>query len=497
MRTVTFLTVGLSLACAGAAAERPQQVFKEASASVVVIHVSDAEGRLVALGSGVVVQPGTVVTSCHVAQAGRQLEVTYLKKTFAGHLRYAGTDQDLCQLDVPNLPGSPVSLADTTDLQLGQRVYAIGAPKGQELTISPGLIAALTYVDGQRLIRTTASISSGSSGGGLFDERGRLVGITTFYVESGQIVTYAFPSDLIAWIPEHARAETEAAISNLRREYDRRDETDASVRVPNGSGTGGQRTAAATALNQFKSFLGTQCGEAIKDAMNIEDRLESTESSRTPATDARTLIDSARGVINDRLNQCLAETAQTGVDASINHFVDAESKNLSFIASVQFMTGGTEGFPVGGAGEFPDDLGSVAPACQPFLESRFPQRLEDFENRYSPKPSGGESRDVSTLTDNQVMPYVDEAEPSVDAGLEVCAGQADNVGYKTVALRLLIDDLRLENLAWLAQMNANSAIIRATESSPSKVITVQAGPEHCTATVRNWGFEKTLDWDCY
>jgi hypothetical protein len=54
-----------------AGAQTPEQVFQQASPSVVVVHVSNASGEPVVLGSGIVSSPGTVITTCHVADAGR------------------------------------------------------------------------------------------------------------------------------------------------------------------------------------------------------------------------------------------------------------------------------------------------------------------------------------------------------------------------------------------------------------------------------------------
>src|SRR5262249_49670558 len=92
-------------------------------------------------------------------------------------------------------------IAATDDLQVGQRVYAIGAPQELELTLSDGLISGLRQTEGGsiQLIQTSAPISPGSSGGGLFDQDGRLVGITTFFVEEGQNLNFALPA---AWVLE-------------------------------------------------------------------------------------------------------------------------------------------------------------------------------------------------------------------------------------------------------------------------------------------------------
>jgi tetratricopeptide (TPR) repeat protein len=193
-----------------ATAETPAQIFKQVSPSVVVVHVSDSTGKGIALGSGVVIERGVVITNCHVAEAGQKLEVSLLKTAYAASVRYADPDRDLCELSVPKLLAPPVTFGDSQHLEVGQRVYAVGAPEGLELSLSEGLVSSVRSSAGLHFIQTTASISPGSSGGGLFDDHGRLVGITTFYVTEGQNLNFALPADWIHGIAERAKATAQA-----------------------------------------------------------------------------------------------------------------------------------------------------------------------------------------------------------------------------------------------------------------------------------------------
>ena len=133
MRWVASCPIALAFLCVAAGAQTPEQVFQRASASVVVVHVSDAAGEPVGQGSGVVFSPDTVITNCHVAQAGPQLGASHLGKSFAATLQYADTDRDLCQLSVPKLDAPSISLGDSKNHKVGQRVYAVGAPEGWSL----------------------------------------------------------------------------------------------------------------------------------------------------------------------------------------------------------------------------------------------------------------------------------------------------------------------------------------------------------------------------
>jgi hypothetical protein len=181
-----------------AAARTPEQVFESASRSVVLVHGYDAEGNTLSQGSGVVTGRETVTTNCHVTDDTARVEVIFQSKTFSATPGAANRDRDLCQLKVPQL-GAPRAALYTGRLRVGQRVYAIGAPEGLELTFTEGLISNLREFEGSRYIQTSAVIAQGSSGGGLFDADGRLIGITAFIVGEGQNLNFALPAN---WIIE-------------------------------------------------------------------------------------------------------------------------------------------------------------------------------------------------------------------------------------------------------------------------------------------------------
>ena len=86
-------------------------------------------------------------------------------------------------------------------LSVGDEVYAVGAPAGLELSLSRGIVSQLRGAFGKRsapLVQTDAAISPGSSGGGLFNKAGELVGITTFKWQ-GESLNFALPAE---WIEE-------------------------------------------------------------------------------------------------------------------------------------------------------------------------------------------------------------------------------------------------------------------------------------------------------
>ena len=208
--TINVFLVTIGIACANT----PEQIFVQVSPSVVVIDVLNGKGQPIGLGSGAVIGVKQVITNCHVVQKGKSLQVRQFEKTFKATLVYADPERDLCQLNVPNLKAPPITIGTAKKLRVGQRVYAIGAPKGLELTLSEGLISSLRLYEGSQFIQTTAAISPGSSGGGLFDDQGRLVGITTFQMIEGQNLNFALPVDWIKELPKRSRKITSSSALN-------------------------------------------------------------------------------------------------------------------------------------------------------------------------------------------------------------------------------------------------------------------------------------------
>ena len=176
-----------------------EDIFSQVSLSVVRIIVSNASGSPVASGSGVVIGPGSVITNCHVAMRGDTIEVTLAGASYSASVEVANEERDLCLLDVSGMVAPAVSLGSVDSVRVGQRVYAVGAPQGLDLTISDGIVSALRESQGSKIIQTTAPVSPGSSGGGLFDTAGRMVGVVTFQTRAGQNLNFAVPAD---WVSE-------------------------------------------------------------------------------------------------------------------------------------------------------------------------------------------------------------------------------------------------------------------------------------------------------
>jgi len=193
-RNIASLCCLLFALCASpqASALTASEVFRRVSPSVVIVVVLDSVGSAVGYGSGVVVARDRVITNCHVVEEGRSIVVVRGdRRTSARIIDRDTTSLDLCMLATTTGDAPIVRLRPMNGLEIGESVYSIGAPLGLDKTLSPGLISGLRAVGGAGLVQTTAPISPGSSGGGLFDEAGFLVGVTTGSLEEGQNLNFA------------------------------------------------------------------------------------------------------------------------------------------------------------------------------------------------------------------------------------------------------------------------------------------------------------------
>jgi S1-C subfamily serine protease len=82
-----------------------------------------------------------------------------------------------------------------------------------ELTLSEGLISGIRSFNDGPAIQTSAAISHGSSGGGLFDEYGQLVGITTSFLAEGQSLNFALPAEWILDVDKYPGTPVYSAIT--------------------------------------------------------------------------------------------------------------------------------------------------------------------------------------------------------------------------------------------------------------------------------------------
>jgi S1-C subfamily serine protease len=175
----------------------PATAYANAAPSVLLIESLNSSGAVANRGSAVVVGHELVVTNCHTVQYAAAVRVRAGSSEYTAMPDIADNPLDLCLLRVPGLTAPAALRSSLQQVQVGQTVFAMGASPGQERTVTRGQVSALRETVGTTLIQTSATISSGASGGGLFDGEGRLIGITTHQHKLGPNQNLAMPVDLL------------------------------------------------------------------------------------------------------------------------------------------------------------------------------------------------------------------------------------------------------------------------------------------------------------
>ncbi len=132
---------------------------------------------------------GHIVTNYHVIEEGSGARVTLAdQSSWPARLVGAFPDRDLAvlKIEVPAAKLPPIPIGSSRDLQVGQRVYAIGNPFGLDQTLTTGIVSALNREipsfnnrSIRGVVQTDAAINPGNSGGPLLDSAGRLIGVNT------------------------------------------------------------------------------------------------------------------------------------------------------------------------------------------------------------------------------------------------------------------------------------------------------------------------------
>jgi S1-C subfamily serine protease len=182
------------------AASPPDALFGVLEKSVYVLVSAPSLQSLKAgagkQGSAVAISSNVALTNCHVLQGNRVHFLVKDRSLLAATMSYGDERSDRCAVEVKAGALSPIQgIRRYSTLVVGERVYAVGSPSGLENTLSEGILSGLRKRAGLDLVQISAPISPGSSGGGLFDAAGNLIGITTFLLRDSQNLNFAIAAD--------------------------------------------------------------------------------------------------------------------------------------------------------------------------------------------------------------------------------------------------------------------------------------------------------------
>ena len=178
-------------------------LFKRLKVSVFQLEASLTQGT--SQGSAVAIGPSELLTNCHVVRGAQKIILRQDKTQLDAVVLRSDPVTDRCVIGVSGVTLTPVAgVRSSASLEVGEPAYTLGSPVGLQLTLGNGIISGQRDEADRHFVQTTAPISPGSSGGGLFDARGNLIGITTLVLAGrerlNQSLNFAIPADQF-WRP--------------------------------------------------------------------------------------------------------------------------------------------------------------------------------------------------------------------------------------------------------------------------------------------------------
>jgi len=162
-------------------------IIQEAMEAVVIAEKSDR-----VIGAGVLISPfGHIATAAHVVEDRTNLKIRLMDgRTFVPEIEKRDKDRDIAIIRIGVFNNSYLDFAPVDQLNVGDKVFALGSPEGLEFSASEGIVSGIRefeelgvgngFDDDLLLIQTDAAITRGNSGGPLIDKKGQIVGINSF-----------------------------------------------------------------------------------------------------------------------------------------------------------------------------------------------------------------------------------------------------------------------------------------------------------------------------
>ena len=187
-----------------------QRIAQKALASTVYLRGYDVDGKELGAGSGFFVGTDKVATNHHVITGAVSIyakivgeEEWYVVESIAA------TDEthDLAVLKLSGITAPALPLTDSDAVQVGDSVYAVGNPERLEGTFSEGIISSIRGEGNNKWIQMTASISPGSSGGAVLNNKGKVIGVATASHPGAEAenLNFAVPSNYLKALIRRAR----------------------------------------------------------------------------------------------------------------------------------------------------------------------------------------------------------------------------------------------------------------------------------------------------
>lgn len=184
-----------------ASAMSPTEIASKCTPAVFYLELLSKTGTVIGSGSGFFINSsGLAVTNYHVISNMVSAKITTKDgKTYdvAGVYDYSEAN-DLALIQIRGSGFPYLDIGDSSSIQTGSSIYAVGYPGGIAQTFTQGSITNTSYLlDGVNYILIDASISAGSSGGALLNSHGQVIGVTSLYFSGTQNLNAAVPINLV------------------------------------------------------------------------------------------------------------------------------------------------------------------------------------------------------------------------------------------------------------------------------------------------------------
>lgn len=181
--------------------QTPQEIYQAAANATVLLVMKDTNDQTLGYGSGFFVEVNKIATNFHVIEgAARGIakhvgqETMYTIEGFCA----VNEKRDLAVLQVSASSVQPLTIADSDAVEIGEKIYVVGNPKGYlEGTFSEGIISGIRLEETDKLLQLTAPISPGSSGGPVLNNKAEVIGISVATIKGGQNLNFAIPSNFL------------------------------------------------------------------------------------------------------------------------------------------------------------------------------------------------------------------------------------------------------------------------------------------------------------
>ncbi len=176
-----------------------EEIAKKALAATVYLEMKDKNGKTLGIGSGFFVKSNLIATNYHVIEGAAKGTAKLVGKNTTYNIEgvtATDKDNDLALLKVTANVIKPLSLGDSDKVRMSEKVYVASNPKGLKGTFSDGIISSRREKLTKERLQMTASISPGSNGGSVLNNKGEVIGVSVSVHRSldAQNLNYAIPS---------------------------------------------------------------------------------------------------------------------------------------------------------------------------------------------------------------------------------------------------------------------------------------------------------------